>query len=66
MPVINIDLAKGQVDEQQKKEMIVRFTETAADIMNFGKEKFTVFINESPAENIGVGGAVLKELLAGK
>lgn len=64
MPIINVELGLGQVNEKQKKQMIERFTADAVDITGMGIEKFTVLINELPLENIGVAGKPVKEFLA--
>lgn len=64
MPIINVELGTGQVNEQQKKQMIERFTADAVDITGIGIEKFTVLINELPLENIGVAGRTVKEIVA--
>ncbi|TAL38682.1 MAG: 4-oxalocrotonate tautomerase [Spirochaetes bacterium] len=66
MPVINFDLGLGQINEEQKKRVISRFTADAVEITGIAAEKFTVFINESPLENIGVGGKTIKDIKAGR
>lgn len=66
MPVINIDLGSGQATEQQKKQLISRLATDAAEITGIGIEKFITFINEFPAENIGLGTKTLKEVKAGQ
>lgn len=66
MPVINIDLGSGQATEQQKKQLISRLATDAAEITGIGIEKFITFINEFPAENIGLGTKSLKEVKAGQ
>ena len=45
-----------------KKELIERLTKVSAEITKIPEEKFIVFIDEFPAENIGVGGKTLKEI----
>jgi 4-oxalocrotonate tautomerase len=65
MPVINIDLGLGQTSESQKKQLISRITADAVEITGINVEKFTMFINEIPLENIGVGGKTVKEIKAG-
>ncbi|MGL4370835.1 MAG: 4-oxalocrotonate tautomerase DmpI [Spirochaetota bacterium] len=65
MPVINIDLGTGQTSEEQKKQLISRITDDAAEITGISAEKFTMFIKEFPLENIGVGGKTIKEIKAG-
>ncbi|MBN2436557.1 MAG: 4-oxalocrotonate tautomerase family protein [Spirochaetes bacterium] len=63
MPIISVELGKGQANENQKREMIEKFTDDASRITGLGKEKFTILINELPKENIGVGGKMLKDLM---
>lgn len=65
MPVINLDLGLGQTSESQRKLLISRLTADAVEITGISAEKFTVFINEIPLENIGVGGKTVKEIKAG-
>jgi 4-oxalocrotonate tautomerase len=64
MPVINISMVK--TTEEQKKMLVEGLTREAMNITKIGAEHFTVLINELPAENIGVGGKVLKDIYAGK
>jgi 4-oxalocrotonate tautomerase len=66
MPVITIDLGAGQTSESQKQQLIHRLTSDAVEITGISAEKFTMFINELPFENIGVGGKTVKELRAGR
>jgi len=65
MPVISVELGQGQMNEAQKKKMIERFTADAVDITGIDAIKFTILINELPAENIGVGGKSIKDIKAG-
>ena len=65
MPVINIDLGLGQTSESQRKQLISRITADAVEITGISPEKFTMFVNEIPLENIGVGGKTIKEIKAG-
>ena len=64
MPCINVQM--GNTTEEVKKQLIVELTSTAVRITNMKPEQFTVFIQEFPYENIGVGGITVKELRAGK
>ncbi len=66
MPIINLDLGLGQTNEVQKQQLISRLTTVAAEITGIATEKFITFINEFPAENIGLGGKTLKEVKAGQ
>ncbi|WP_409421340.1 4-oxalocrotonate tautomerase family protein [Pseudaeromonas sp. ZJS20] len=65
MPVINIDLGLGQANEEQKKQLIERFTRDAVEVTGIAVDKFVILINELPHENIGVGGKSLKTLKMG-
>ena len=65
MPVINIDLGLSQTSESQRKQLISRITADAVEITGISPEKFTMFVNEIPLENIGVGGKTIKEIKAG-
>ncbi len=65
MPVITIELAQGQVDETQKQKLIERLTAEAVGITGIAVDKFTTFIAEFPAENIGIAGKTLKAIKAG-
>ena len=66
MPVITIELGAGQTNEVQKQELIHRLTSDAVEITGIAAERFTMFINEFPFENIGVGGKTVKESRAGR
>lgn len=66
MPVINIELGLGQADEEQKQQLIERFTSDAVEVTGLPADKFIVLINELPHENIGVGGKTLKALRLGQ
>ncbi len=66
MPVINVELGAGQTDEGQKRELISRLTAAAVEITKIPAEKYIVFINELPFENIGLGGRTVKDIRAGQ
>jgi 4-oxalocrotonate tautomerase family enzyme len=77
MPFINIKVLKGTLSEEKKKEMILRVTETVAEIeaRPFPKEKLMPYswclIEEVDMQNWGVGGMtvtpeLLKALMTGK
>jgi 4-oxalocrotonate tautomerase len=66
MPVITIELGAGQTNEAQKEDLIRRITADAVDITGIAIEKFTMFIEELPLENIGVGGKTVKAIRAGR
>lgn len=60
MPVITVALDK--TSEEQKKKLIQNLTKEAAEITRKPIEHFTVFIQEFPHENIGLGGKTIKEI----
>ena len=64
MPNINVQM--GPAMEEIKKQLIVELTTTAVKVTSMRPEQFTVFIQETPFENIGVGGKTVKEIRAGK
>lgn len=64
MPNINVQI--GPATEEVKKQLIVELTATAVKVTSMRPEQFTVFIQETPYENIGVGGKTVKEIRAGK
>jgi 4-oxalocrotonate tautomerase family enzyme len=77
MPFINIKVLKGTLSEEKKKEMILRVTETVAEIeaRPAPKEKLMPYswclIEEVDMQNWGVGGMpvtpeLLKALMTGK
>lgn len=70
MPFINIKVLKGTLSEEKKKEMILRVTETVAEIeaRPQPKEKLQPYtwcvVEEVDFGNWGIGGmAITKELL---
>ncbi len=60
MPTISIAL--DQTSEEKKKLLIENLTRVAAEITNYPADYFFVYVQEYPAENIGVGGKTLKKL----
>jgi 4-oxalocrotonate tautomerase len=60
MPTITI--AMDQTSEDKKKQLIEKLTSEAAGITGYPPEFFYVYIQEYPAENIGVGGKTVKEI----
>ena len=62
MPVIIFE--GGKMDPDSKKELIGRFTTTAAEITGIDPQSFIVYIKENQLDNVGVGGRVLAEVLA--
>ena len=59
MPVITISL--DQLNEEKKKKLIENLTREAAEITGYPAGYFFVYVQEYPAENIGVGGKTLKD-----
>ena len=77
MPVINITVLKGTLSEEKKKEIILRVTETVAEIeaRPYPKEKLLPYtwclIEEVDMKNWGIGGKtvtpeMLKAVMEGK
>lgn len=59
MPSITFDINK--LTEEQKEQIVYEFTKSASKITGIPEESFYVFINEFPAENVGVGGKLLSK-----
>ena len=59
MPTITI--AMDQTSEEKKKQLVENLTKVAAEITGYPADYFFVYVQEYPAENIGVGGKTLKE-----
>lgn len=64
MPAITI--AMDQTSEEKKKQLVENLTRVAAEITGYPPEYFFVYVQEYPAENIGVGGKTLKEMRSRK
>jgi len=60
MPTISIAL--DQTSEEKKRQLIEHLTKVASDITGYPPGHFFVYVQEYPAENIGVGGKSLKEM----
>jgi 4-oxalocrotonate tautomerase len=60
MPTITI--AMDKISEEKKKQLIEKLTSEASKITNYPPEFIYVYIQEYPAENIGVGGRTVKEI----
>lgn len=60
MPAITI--AMDHTSEEKKKQLIETLTNDASKITGYPPEFFYVYIQEYPAENIGVGGRTIKEI----
>ena len=59
MPTITI--AMDQTSEEKKKQLVENLTRVASEITGYPADYFFVYVQEYPAENIGVGGKTLKE-----
>lgn len=59
MPVITIEAA--ELNDDQKRALVVTLTKEAAGIMKVAEQHFMVFIRENSRENIGVGGVLLAD-----
>lgn len=59
MPSITFDI--NELTEDQKAQIVEEFNNSASKITGIPKESFYVFINEFPAENVGVGGKLLSK-----
>ena len=60
MPTITI--AMDQTSEEKKKQLIKTLTSDASKITGYPPAFFYVYIQEYPAENIGAGGKMVKEI----
>jgi 4-oxalocrotonate tautomerase len=60
MPVITLAISPLPTDK--KEQLIARLTAAAAEVTGIPAQKFVVFIDETPRENIGVGGVPLTKL----
>jgi len=59
MPVITLETAS--LSTEQKRKLVLEFTESAARITGIPKEAFYVFLKENSGDNVGVGGELLSE-----
>lgn len=60
MPVITIQI--GPIQAQQKTQLIRQLTQQAAEITGIPQSAFITVIQQSPDENIGVGGTPLDQI----
>jgi 4-oxalocrotonate tautomerase len=63
MPVITVTMAEGQANDQQKRDLIEKFTTDAVEITQLPHQAFTILINELSPNAIGVAGKTLREKL---
>jgi len=61
MPTITI--STGPTSPEKKEQLVKKITKEAAEVMEIPKNHFTVFIQEHPIENIGVGGLLLEDFI---
>lgn len=64
MPVIHV--AIQSLPAETKKSLITSLTTSAAQATGIAESKFIVFIDEHPADAIGIGGQTLQEVLAAR
>ena len=62
MPVIRIDIGKQSINDDQKKQLIKKLTETAVEITQIPEMAFSVIINAHDDANYGVGGETLDKI----
>ena len=49
-------MVSGKLTAEQKKQLIERLTQTAAEITHIPEQFFSVTLKELPDENFGIGG----------
>lgn len=62
MPYISIE--SGKLTAEQKKDLIVRLTQTASEITKIPEQFFMVVIKEVPDDNFGIGGKSIAQTKA--
>lgn len=62
MPVISWE--GGKLTKEQKKDLIRKFTEVAAEVTKVPAKFHTVIIREQQDENLGVAGQTVEEIKA--
>lgn len=60
MPYISME--SGKLTAEQKKLLMERLTQTAAEITHIPAQFFTVTLKELPDENIGIGGKSIEDI----
>lgn len=50
--------------EEQKKELVKSFTDTASRVTGIDPSAFVVYLFAVPQEDVGIGGILLKERLS--
>lgn len=61
MPIITVECAA--MDLETKKKFIKEITAKASEVTKIREEAFTIVIHENGADNIGVGGKVLSDIV---
>lgn len=64
MPSITIQLYK--ISAEQKKALIEKVSQAAAEVTKIPVDKFYTFIDEYETDNIGVGDKTLSEFMANR
>jgi 4-oxalocrotonate tautomerase len=57
MPIITVE--GGQMTSTQKRELILKITQLASEVLQIPSDFFMVTIKELPDENIGIGGKTI-------
>lgn len=60
MPIITLE--GGKLTKEQKKELIQKFTEVAAEVTKVPSKFFAVTIKELEDENLGFAGETVEEM----
>ncbi|WP_297194232.1 4-oxalocrotonate tautomerase family protein [uncultured Campylobacter sp.] len=66
MPIVNIKLAKPELDKNTKEQLMKDITELLATKYNKAKERIVVQIEDIEAFNIAFGGETVEKLKAKK
>lgn len=59
MPYITIGVPKRDIET--KRKLVAKVTDLVAEMYGIRKEAITVVIEESPPENVSVGGVLLSD-----
>ena len=59
----NIIIEAANLTKEKKNELIKSLTKTAVEVTSIPETSYTVLIKEFPAENWGIGGRPLEELI---
>lgn len=61
MPIITVQCAA--MDKETKKQFIKEITVKASEVTKIREEAFTIVIQETGSDNIGLGGKMLSEVM---